>query len=230
MTKKNMRIGVTSKIRRHISGLKQDEPFTTRELITYGSRRAIDNCIFRLVEGGEIHRLARGVFVKIRANGSHKKFTIEEIAHIKANSFGRKLHTHPFKKAKELAVIMGLIRPHEKWKGETQEIETTFEISGPSSSFIYEGKRIYFKRTTRRKIQLEDSKAGLLARALWYNGIRASEMLRTENAQRLVMAGLNYKDREELLQSAALIPAWLNEIINRENETRYVLRRPMLVA
>ncbi len=230
MTKKNMMIGVTSKIRRHISSLRQDEPFTTRELITYGSRKAIDNCIFRLVEGGEIHRLAWGVFVKIRANGSHKKFTIEEIAHIKANSFGRKLHTHPFKKAKELAVILGLVRPHEKWKGEKVELETTFEISGPSSSFIYEGKRIYLKRTTRRKIQLDDSKVGLLARALWYNGKDASYWLEVEDNLIRVMAGLHYRDRVELNQSAALIPSWLNDIINRENEKRYVIRRPMLVA
>ncbi len=230
MTKKNMRIGVTSKIRHHLSSLQQDEPFTTRDLLTYGSRRAIDHCIFRLVEGGEIHRLARGVFVKIRANGSHRKFSVEEIAHIKANSFGRKLHTHPFKKAKELAVKLGLIGPHEKWIGEKDELETTFEISGPSSSFIYEGKRIYFKRTTRRKIQLDDSRVGLLARALWYNGKDNSYLLQFEEAKRLVMAELNFKDKDVLNRSAALIPAWLNEIVNRENENRYVQRRPMLVA
>lgn len=222
--------GATAKIWHHLNGLEVDEPFTTRDLLTYGSRSAIDNCIFRMVEAGIIHRLARGVFVRMKANGKHAKFSQDEIATIKANSFGRKLHSHPFKKAKEIAVRLGLIEAGEKWINEKEQLKTTYETSGPSSSFMYEGQRIYFKKTTRRKIQLGDSRAGQVVRALWYNGIDNAYILWNFDKHREAMAGLYGGDRDEIRRSSALMPAWLSDILNRENKESYVKARAIVAA
>lgn len=229
-SQRTIQAGITARIWHHISALSYDEPFTTRNLLTYGNRSAIDNCIFRMVEAGIIHRLTRGVFVKIKPNGSHTRFTQEEIATIKANSFGRKLHSHPFKKAKEIAVRLGFIKSTEKWIKEKDELKTTYETSGPSSSFMYEGKRIYFKKTTRRKIQLGDSKAGQVIRALWYNGKDNAYVLRNFDAHRNAMLGLFGWDREQIRRSSALMPAWLSDIINLENNESHVVPIPIVAA
>ncbi|MBP7860184.1 hypothetical protein KA183_00765 [bacterium] len=223
-------VGVTKKIRRHLLGLEIDEPFTTRDLLNYGSRSAIDNCIYRLIQEGIIHRITRGVFVVKKSNGRHAHFTQREVAEIKAGAFGRKLQTHPFKKAKEIAIRLGLIKPGQKWIGECDELESTYEISGPSSSFVYEGKRIYLKKATRRKIQLGDSKAGLVMRALWYNGFWNRLVLMRQDAQKLAYQGLYFGDRREIHQSSALIPAWLSDILNLENNDKYIQARAILVA
>jgi len=223
-------VGVTKKIRRHLYGLETDQPFTTRELLNYGNRSAIDNCIFRLIEEGVIHRITRGVFVVRKSSGKPPHYTQREIAEIKANSFGRKLQTHPFKLAKELAVRLGIIKLGEKFKGECNEIDSTYETSGPSSSFIYDRKRVYFKKTTRRKIQLGDSKAGLVIRALWYIGALERYLLWDEEAQRKVFKGLYGLDRLEIHRSSALMPAWLSDILNAENNNKYVQARAIIAA
>lgn len=230
MKKSITALGVTKKIRRHLRTLEIDEPFTTRDLLNYGNRSAIDDCIYRLIQEGTIHRITRGVFVKRRDNGSYPVFTQREVAEIKAGSFGRKLHTHPFKKAKEIALRLGLIKPGQKWIGECEKLETTYEISGPSSSFMYQGIRIFFKKTTRRKIQLGDSRAGLVMRSLWYNGIRNGFALWGFEAQRKAYQGLYFGDRREIHQSSRLIPAWLSDILNLDNNDKFVQARPILIA
>ncbi|MCW5821801.1 MAG: hypothetical protein KIT34_03305 [Cyanobacteria bacterium TGS_CYA1] len=230
MKKGIMQHGVTKMIRRHLRTLEIDEPFTTRDLLNYGNRSAIDDCIYRLIQEGTLHRITRGVFVKRRDNGSHPVFTQREVAEIKAGSFGRKLQTHPFKKAKEIAIRLGLIRPGQKWIGECEKLETTYEISGPSSSFMYLGKRIYFKKTTRRKIQLGDSRAGLVMRAIWYNGFWNRFAVWGFDAQRKAYQGLYGRDRDEIHQSSRLMPAWLSDILNLDNNDNFIQGRPILVA
>ena len=230
MKKGITQLGVTKKIRRHLRTLEIDEPFTTRDLLNYGNRSAIDDCIYRLIQEGTIHRITRGVFVKRRDNGTYPVFTQREVAEIKAGSFGRKLQSHPFKKAKEIAIRLGLIKPGQKWIGECEKLETTYEISGPTSSFMYQGKRIFLKRTTRRKIQLGDSKAGLVMRALWYNGFWNRLVLMGFDAQRIACQGLYAGDRREIHQSSRLIPAWLSDILNLENNDKFIQSRPVLIA
>lgn len=230
MEKGTISLGVTKKIRRHLRTLEIDQPFTTRELLNYGNRSAIDNCIYRLIQEGEIYRITRGVFVRAKSGGKRPHFTQREIAEVKANSFGRKLHTHPFKKAKEIAIRLGLIRPGQKWIKECEELESTYETSGPSSSFMFEGKRVYFKKTTRRKIQLGDSKAGLVIRALWYNGFQNRFAVWGFEAQRKAYQGLYGGDRVEIHRSSALMPAWLSDILNLENNENYVQGRAIVAA
>lgn len=230
MKKVTTKIGVSKKIRRHLRGLEVDEPFTTRDLLNYGNRSAIDDCIYRLIQENAIHRIARGVFVRTRPNGSYPWFTEREVAEIKANSFGRKLQTHPFKKAKEIAIRLGMIKLGQKWIGECNKLDSTYEISGPSSSFMYQGKRIYFKKTTRRKIQLGDSKAGLVMRALWYNGFDNRFEVWGQDRQRIAYDGLYAGDRREIHQSSALIPAWLSDILNLDNNDKFIEGRAILAA
>jgi len=230
MTKDIFHVGVTKKIWRHIYGLEKGEPFTTRDLLNYGKRSAIDDCMYRLVKEGVVHRITRGVFVRRGENGKHPVFTQREVAEIKANSFGRKLQTHPFKKAKEIAIRLGLIKPGEKWIGECERLETTYEISGPSSSFVYDRKRIFLKKTTRRKIQLGDSKAGLVMRALWYNGYWNKLELISSEAQEKAYKGLYAGDKMEIHRSSALIPAWLSDILNKDNNYKFIEGRAILVA
>jgi hypothetical protein len=48
----------TEFISRHINQLAPTEIFTTREVLMYGSRSAVDSTLGRMVASGHIHRLA----------------------------------------------------------------------------------------------------------------------------------------------------------------------------
>ena len=48
-------------VRRHVNCLPPDVLFSTRELLQYGKRSAVDQSLSRLVKRGDIIRLTRGI-------------------------------------------------------------------------------------------------------------------------------------------------------------------------
>src|SRR5688572_12802285 len=92
-----------SRILRHINSLPAGEPFTTRDLVIYGTRSSVDQSVYRLVKTGIIRRLAWGVFVKPALG--QEPIAIERVALVKARAFGRKLFAH----AADVALKLGLI-------------------------------------------------------------------------------------------------------------------------
>jgi hypothetical protein len=74
----------TAAILSHIMQLRADSIFTTREVLQYGRRSAVDQCLYLLVKKNMIRRLASGVFIR----DPHANPSVEEIARIKAAAFG----------------------------------------------------------------------------------------------------------------------------------------------
>jgi len=192
-----------AKIRRHIARLPQGEPFTTRDLLIYGSRQAVDQALCRLVRKEEIRRLARGVFFSPNSK-CKSAFTAFEIAKLKAESFGRRIITYAGQAAEQLGI------------GQRCHNEFTFAINGGSSSFRFGDTTIHFRRTSPRKMHLNDRKAGLLIRALWHLGKGAC----TTNVVSRAFQSLDRSGRFEITLRAAFMPYWLNNIFIRRWTTR----------
>ena len=72
-------------IQRHIRMLPARQIFTTREVLIYGTRTAVDSALSRMVEREVIARLARGVFVR----DDSAEPTVAEIASAKAKAYGK---------------------------------------------------------------------------------------------------------------------------------------------
>jgi hypothetical protein len=164
-------------IRNHIEEQSPETLITTRAMIGYGTRKAVDCTISALVKKGILKRVARGVFAKRERKSP---VTIEEVATVKANSFGRKLIKH----AAKVAHMLGISE-----KSSSNE----FEIDGRSSSFLFGDIRIRFKGTSPRKIALGDSPVGTIVRALCHLG-------RTKvDSETIAIAtkGLTFKQRAE---------------------------------
>jgi hypothetical protein len=51
-------------IRKHFEALPVDKLCTSRDLLCFGTRSAVDNAVHELKKSGEIFSLARGVFNK----------------------------------------------------------------------------------------------------------------------------------------------------------------------
>lgn len=143
----------TALIRRFLLHHPLNQLFTTRDVLCYGNRSSVDNCLYELVRGGVLIRVVRGIFVKA---GSTRVFTNLELARIKAESFGRKLMPHP--------TTYNCDRPSP---GLDDPNETVFAISGYSSSFMYGKIRIFLRALISRKAELLKTRVGAGINHIW---------------------------------------------------------------
>lgn len=178
-----------SLIRRFVALLPQGKLFTTRDVLAFGSRSAVDSALFRLVNALAIRRLARGVF--IRNDFPQRRPAAAEVARVKAESFGRRLVSHGQEAAWRLGVASEPQDPH------------LYAIDGRSSAFRYADKIIKFQGLCPRKVLVGDSQAGMAIRAAWHLGPGGGDGL----AQ--ATASFHRTDRDELRQRAGLMAWWM---------------------
>ncbi len=184
-----MRSTTTTFIRRHVFSLPLGRIFTTRDLLGYGRRSAVDQAVSRLVKSSTIVRLARGVFIR---TGSPIPDTFE-IARAKAEAFGKQIAAHAGKLAFDLGLTAKALA------------EPAFAVNAGSSSFQAGPVRIHLKKTAHRKLHLGDRPAGRALRALWHVGKKMVDGACLTSAT----ARLGRTDRAEIRQAASLLPAWL---------------------
>lgn len=184
----------TSYIRRHITRLPRNHIFKTREFLSYGSRTAVDQVLFRMVRSGLIIRLARGVFVR---EGS-KIPELFEIARAKAGAFGKQILRH----CNDVAFDLGLTA--------AGNAEPTFATSGSSSSFLAGATRVHLRHIGPRKVHLGESQAGKALRSLWHLGRGLCKNFHIVSTQAKFLLR---SDRDEFRQSIAWMPTWMTRLI-----------------
>ena len=203
-----------TRILEHIYELDFSAIFTTRDVLQYGTRTAVDQCLSRLVRSHFIVRLARGVFTR----DPNIKVTIEEIATIKAVAFGRKILDHATKILLELKARKPFDTKQKQYSDDGTEIlnskckyspANSFAIDGHSSRFQSVLGPVEFHGIAPRKAKLSESKAGRRMYGLWYFG----DDDRIATAVKTACRDLNRKDRIDLRRASALMPAWLHHLM-----------------
>jgi hypothetical protein len=180
-------------VRRYINGLEKSQIFTTRELLSYGTRGAVDQATYALVKKEEIVRLARGVFVRKK----EREYEAIEVAKAKARWFGKKIGRH----GKDIAKEWGLIREGNE--------EEKFAVSGRTTKFRYGEKTINLIGTAGRKMYLGEGEAGEVIRGMWYYGERSVE----EGKIKVNMWRMRREEREKFNGGGAWMPAWLSDCL-----------------
>lgn len=182
-------------IKRHIFSLPSDHLFTTRELLQYGTRNAVDLILFKLVRSGVITRITYGVFQ--RAPLSVSTPSIARVARVKASAFGRKI----FSFGSTAAVQSGLTTEEPCLN------KVTFYIDGSTTSFRYGNLRIEFRSASPRKRSLVDDRIGYLLKALWYLGSGAID------ETRLKSFSFDRIEKRVLYARGSQMPDWLRQIL-----------------
>lgn len=184
-------------IREFIANLPDDKIFTTRDLLHLTtSRSAIDLTTHRMVYMGKLQRLARGVFIKNVAG--QRVPTIEEVAIIKAQSFGKMIFQH----GKNAAAEIGLI--HKKFYKRTRYL---FYTTGCSSSFRTLQYRVYFKAVSKRKTAISRIESGKLLKAIWEQG--KSKIKQTRNKAKYIHGKLNQLEKIAFRKEVRIMPIWM---------------------
>ncbi len=189
-----------TRIRNFVSMQDKQRLFTSRDLLNFGSRTAIDKAVSRLVHLQEIIRIIPGVFSHPERK---KQVTVEEIAKVKAESFGRKLITH----AGDIAARLGFnLNPNPPQK-------LYFATNGRSSSFRFADLRIHFTGICQRKFTLGDGEVAQVIRALIYMGKDKASFKSVQQAT----ASLKQSQKIELAGKCAYMPAWLSRYFHSWN-------------
>jgi hypothetical protein len=181
----------TSCIKRHINNLPDGVLFTTRDFLSYGSRSAVDQALYRLVKSGRIRRVVRGVFIK--PDYGRPPVSASEVAIVKAQAFGRRILKH----CADVAFNIGLISEVNH--------EPTFATNGSSTSFRFRETTIHFKGIGPRKMALGDSRSGWALRSLIYLG---QDSVNAGTIQKAALV-LNRTSRKEVRLSGHMMPSWL---------------------
>ena len=193
-------MSIASEVRAYIEKVPPMQFFYTRHMLHLGTRSAIDQETYRLVDAAKIFRSADGIFYKLLPGVPHPP--IAEVAHHKAAAFSKEIVEHGKDIAKKLKISK---RGNKK---------VTFNVSGRSSSSFRShahNRRVYFKATAARRFAGGKTKVGKVVRALWELGEKALNRKTLKKATR----NLNQKEMRELQEAAFRVPRWLAEYTNR---------------
>lgn len=192
-------MSTTEAVWTRIERLSKGKPFTSSSFLSLGSRAAVDKALSRLVEEGEIERLARGVFVRPKKSRFIGAVTpeVSEVVEVIAKGHGETIQVHGAEAAR-------------RFKLSTQmPTSPVFYTSGPSRSLRIGNITVKLMHTTsHRRLQFAGKKAGLALSALWYLG---KENVTPETVSR-IRSGLSPNEFETL--KSANLPAWMANALN----------------
>ncbi len=186
-----------AEIVRYFLSLPPGTLFTTRDCLGTGLRHNVDKTLSRLVDEGMLIRVVRGMFVY--AETARPSYSIDEIAALKASSFGKKILEH----CADAAERIGLKAEKNKQK--------TYLVNGCTSKFhLVKGWiPIQLRTACEKKMHLAKTKAGTVVRGLWHVGLKV-EITREIFIQATSM--LKREDCRLIMDSCAWMPLWLSDI------------------
>ena len=189
---------------RFLFGLPKGHIFTTRDLLPFARRTTIDTALSRMVRGGVLERLTRGVFRFHDAK--NKKVKVIQLVAIKRKAFGRKIATV----AKNISRDC-LSRLDDRGKELLKPSQETLATDGRTSSFIMHtnGWRINLKSVSPRLLALGESNAAKAMRDLWLIGSKDITLDDIEE----VWQDLKPRDKAKIPALKKLLPQWLTEIL-----------------
>jgi len=187
-----MKGDIASCVKAHINRLNFEDLFATQDLLKYGHRTGVDQCLYLLCKSEYIKRISHGVYLKCDARGKFRKVSTEEALKKRAEAMGLRVVKHSYAN------------------------ETIFLINGKTRDVIINGQKITLKKACNRKLNLGETKAGCLLRQFWYEGKTEARTIKENPAKLARFNTLNEVDRDEIRQASSLIPDWLNQAVNQQ--------------
>jgi Family of unknown function (DUF6088) len=191
---------ITEQIKNKVEGLPIGEPFSSAQLLSLGTRAAVDQCLSRLVKAGTVARVSRGVYVNPKLNRYVGAVAPELSEVIKA-----KLPTN------ETVQIHGAEAARQMQLSTQVATQPVFYTQGSSREFRIGGLKVKLKHVSPRKLVLGTRPAGVAFSALWYVGKQNV----TPSAIEKVKRKLPPEEFRFLSESKWAMPAWMADAFYR---------------
>lgn len=191
----------TAAIRRFLATLVEGAIFSTRDVLSLGSRSTIDSALSRMVASGCIARLASGLFLKVKVGDPDWRPSTEKIVQAKLLSFRR--------------IGVAATDTQSAAESETsapapEKFEAVvYEITGNSSKFrLFNGIIVQVKSIANRKLDLAQSVVGKKLKKVW----QSIDTICADSAREFAR-GLGREERTDVKVLLPLLPQKLSDLL-----------------
>jgi hypothetical protein len=199
---------VAKEILKKIRAIRRGKPFQSSDFLELGSRAAVDQALWRLVNAGDIKRIKRGMFVKPERHAYAGEVLpgAEEVAKFLARQSGNKVEVNGADAARRF--------------GFTTQVssQSVFLTDGPTQKYRLGNQEVRLKHVAPRKVALAGSPAGEALSALWYLG---SDEVTPRTFERLE-ARLPGREFSKLEKKQNIMPGWMRDALNEYQRNRQV--------
>lgn len=168
--------------------------FTPSDFLTVATRSSVDQALSRLVKGGQLRRLARGLydFPKLHPKLGLLSPAPDDVAHALARETGSQVQIDGARAANALGLSAQV------------PAQSTYLTDGPSRRVVL-GKRVVdLRHASPKHLIAPGSPAGTVVQALRYVGpVRAGDVAKVAARQ------LSANDKKTLASTALRAPAWM---------------------
>lgn len=192
-------MNIAESVRNHLRSFPKGKPFTTSHLVALGPRGTVDRALARLVEQGEIERLARGVFVRPRRNRYVGNVLpgVAEVVRVLASARGETVQIHGAEAARRLGLTS------------QAPITPVYHTSASTRSIRIGNVRVKMIHTSNpRRLQFAGEPAGLALAALWYVGKGDA----TSDTVDTIRSAIGPEAFARL--RSAQMPAWMDKLLH----------------
>ena len=196
------RVSAMQAVRAAVARRTPGEPFTVQELLTEGSRAAVDQALTRLVRAGEVERVTRGVYAVPRVNatlGRRVPVSAEVAAEAIARSAGAAVGVHGAEAARRFGLTTQV------------PLTSVLTTTGRSRRVVVGGREVGLMHASPRRMALAGRPAGEALAALLYLG--QSEV--TPEVITQVSRRLTPEEFAALRTAVTAMPAWLADMMRR---------------
>ena len=191
---KTVSASVPDRVMKRVRASGRGSVFTPSDFLTVATRSSIDQALSRLVKGGQLRRLARGLydFPKLHPKLGPLSPAPDDVAHALARETGSQVQIAGARAANALGLSAQV------------PAQSTYLTDGPSRRVVV-GKRIVdLRHASPKHLIAPGSPAGTVVQALRHVGpIRAADVAQVAARQ------LSAKDKKSLASTALQAPAWM---------------------
>ncbi len=189
---------VPDRIMKRVRASGRGSVFTPSDFLAVAARPAVDQALSRLVKGGQLRRLARGLydFPKLHPKLGPLSPAPDDVAHALARETGSQVQIAGARAANSLGLSTQV------------PAQSTYLTDGPSRRVVL-GKRIVdLRHASPKHLIAPGSPAGTVVQALRHVGpVRAADVAQVA-ARRL-----SASDKKTLASTAVQAPAWMRSTL-----------------
>ena len=191
---KTVNASVPDRLMKRVRASGRGSVFTPSDFLTVAARSSVDQALSRLVKGGQLRRLARGLydFPKLHPKLGALSPAPDDVAHALARETGSQVQISGARAANALGLSTQV------------PAQSTYLTDGPSRRVVL-GKRVVdLRHASPKHLIAPGSPAGTVVQALRHVGpVRAADVAQVA-ARRL-----SANDKKTLASTAVQAPAWM---------------------
>jgi hypothetical protein len=194
------------KVKEYISNLPEGKPFAANVLRGFASTENIRQILSRLVQAGELQRVARGIFVKLNhlSNLKEQAPSALEIAETLTHSTGETIAIHGAEAARQLQLTTQV------------PMRLVFYTNGNTRTLKLANRTIRLKHSNPSRLIEPGKTTGLAISALRYLG---REQVTTETINH-IQQRVSTEEFEKLVELVEQMPAWMADVFYKYQQER----------